>query len=311
MTEALHRELREWQQKSLAEMQTFSHATEIGDVVEAAQQYVRGKNLQDAVLAFALGHPFVKLTKLRETVLENARKYPLSHLMGATFLSGDGRVLAHKPPVINSAKNADEAAIEAEMISHARNVNWPFRVSAYIEPCRHQIYQEHHPSARELAFLVEHNPFIPPGHEALFLRGLHAGFRGDMMLSAHLLIPQLEESIRHVLRSSGVITSKLDSELVQEERLLGTLLAMPETLQFFGEDCVFEMRGVFCEKFGFDLRNRLAHGFLTTQDCFGADVFVAWWLILRLCAFQIYQRSQLQREDANPSKEASNLPTAS
>src|SRR5439155_22101691 len=108
---------------------------------------------------------------------------PLSHLMGATFLSGDGRVLAHKPPVINAAKNADEAAIEAEMISHARNVNWPFRVSAYIEPCRHEIYQEHRPSVHELAFLVQHNPFIPPGHEALFLGGLHAGFHGDMMVS--------------------------------------------------------------------------------------------------------------------------------
>lgn len=306
--EALHKELRDWQQHALTEMQTFSHATEIGDVIEASRNYVRGKNLQDAVIAFALGHPFIKLAELRETVLENAKKYPLSHLMTATFLSRDGRVLAHKPPILTFTKDPDEVAIDAEMISHARQINWPFRVSAYIEPCRYQINEEHRPSARDLAFLVEHNPFIPPGHEALFLRGLHAGLRGDMMLCAHMLVPQLEEALRYVLRRSGLITSKLDSELVQQERLLGTILAMPETAKIFGEDCVFELRGVFCEKFGFDLRNRLAHGFLTADECFGPDVFVAWWLILRLCTIPVHQVLQRRREEASPDKEAPDLP---
>jgi hypothetical protein len=204
-------------------------------------------------------------------------------LFGATYLSADGRVIAHKPPVSGDSHSISDEAMDAEIIIQAKDVDWPLRAQCYIDPGRRVIHQEHRPSLRDLGFLVEHNPFIPAGHEVLFLRGIHAGFTGDLVLCAHLLIPQVEESIRHVLRNRGIVTSKLDSKLVQEERLLGTLLAMPETIQVFGECAVFELRGILCEKLGFDLRNRLAHGFLGTDECFGVDVLNAWWLILRLC----------------------------
>jgi hypothetical protein len=122
-----------------------------------------------------------------------------------------------------------------------------------------------------------------------------------MMLCAHILIPQVEESIRHVLQRNGVVTSTLDSQLVQKERSLNELMLMPEAVQIFGEDNLFELRGVLCEKFGFDLRNRLAHGFLTAQECFGPEVLLAWWLILRLCAFPIYRELQRQKSgEAQP-----------
>jgi hypothetical protein len=301
-TQALHKQLLEWEQASLDEMQSTHHETDISKAVEAARKHVQGKNLPDAILAFALGHPLVKRSQLRERVIENAKKFPLSHLMGATYMSGDGRVLAHKPPVIGLDKNANEAGIEAEMISQARSIDWPLRVSAYIEPCRFEIQREHRPSLRDLAFLVEHSPFIPPGHEVLFLRGIYAGFQGDMILCAHILIPQVEESIRHILQRSGVVTSTLDSQLVQRERSLNELMLMPQAVQMFGEGNLFELRGVLCEKFGFDLRNRLAHGFLTTQECYGPEVLLAWWLILRFCAFPIYRALQQQGSTGKPGE---------
>jgi hypothetical protein len=62
---------------------------------------------------------------------------------------------------------------------------------------------------------------------------------------------------------------------------------MPQTTKVFGEAYVFELRGALCEKFGFDLRNRLAHGFLTESECYGADVVLIWWLVLRLCVYSV------------------------
>lgn len=297
----LHKQLREWQEASLAEMQTTHHETDISKAVEAARKHVKGKNLVEAILAFALGHPLSKPKQIRERVIESAKEFSFSHLFGSVHMASDGRVIGHKPPAIDLHKGVNETAMEAEMFSQAKMIDWPLRVSAYVDPCRFEIQQEHRPSLRDLAFLVEHNPFIPPGHEVLFLRGIHAGFQGDMMLCAHILIPQVEESIRHVLQRNGVVTSTLDSQLVQKERSLNELMLMPEAVQIFGEDNLFEMRGVLCEKFGFDLRNRLAHGFLTAQECFGPEVLLAWWLILRLCAFPIYRELQRQNSgDAQP-----------
>lgn len=134
------------------------------------------------------------------------------------------------------------------------------------------------------------NPFVPRGHEPLFLKGIIAGFRGDFDIVAHLLVPQIEESIRHVLQRAGYVTSKLDSKLIQEQRLFATLLAMPETAEIFGRDQVFELRGLLCEKTGCDLRNRLAHGILTYNQSWGSDVINLWWLVIRPVSFPIAER---------------------
>src|SRR5439155_511536 len=106
----------------------------------------------DAILAFALGHPLSKRRHLRERVIESARKFPLSHLFGTVHMANDGRVIAHKPPVIDLLKGGDVAALEAEMFSQAKMIDWPLRVGAYVEPCRFEIQKEHRPSLRDWRF---------------------------------------------------------------------------------------------------------------------------------------------------------------
>jgi hypothetical protein len=65
---------------------------------------------------------------------------------------------------------------------------------------------------------------------------------------------------------------------------------MPETTEIFGRDQVFELRGLLCEKTGCDLRNRLAHGFLTYTQCWDSDVMNVWWLVIRVISFPIAER---------------------
>jgi len=298
MIAAYHKQLRKWQIASATERQASTHEMDISGLVESARKHISGKSLRDAVMTFALDHALAKPKELRQRIVESIEQFPLSLMLSSSLMSNDGRLLVHKPPVIGPRHGIDETGMSAEMFSQARTIDWPLRVNAFIEPGRLQILNEHRPSQRDLVFLVEQNPFVPPGHEDLFLRGLHAGFHGDLIVCAHLIIPQIEEAIRHVLQRSGIVTSKLSSKLVQEERLLGVLLSLPETTHIFGEEMVFELRGVLCEKFGFDLRNRLAHGFLTTSGCFAPEVLLAWWLVLRLCCFPIYCELEQANLDA-------------
>ena len=294
---ALHKALIEWQQKSTAEMQSFTHETDVSQLVEGARKHMEGKSLQDATFAMALGHPVINCDELRKRVLENANRFPLTTLFAGSLLASDGRVIGHKPSGFTSSAEEREKFIEAEMFHQAAQIDWSLRAQAYIDVCRRQIWTAHRPTLRDLQFLVLQNPFIPRGHEPMFLKGIAAGFRGDFDIVAHLLVPQIEESIRHVLKNAGHITSKLDSKLIQEQRLLGTLLAMPETIELFGKDQVFEMRGLLCEKTGHDLRNRLAHGFLTYNQCWNSDVMNVWWLVIRLVSFPIAERSGVLTRD--------------
>jgi hypothetical protein len=278
----LHKTLLDLQIKSRDEMQTHSHETNISELVESARQRVAGLSLNDAVFAMALGHGSINVEALRDRVIKQADEFPLASLFAVTMIASDGRVVGHKPSMIHSTGAQQEAAIEAEMFHQATLIDWGLRAQAYIDVCRRQISDEHRPSYKDLQFLVLQNPFVPPGHEALYLKGIVCGFRGEFDYAAHLLVPQIEESIRHVLKCAGHVTSKLDAKLIQQERSLGTLLEMPETIEVFGKNHVFELRGILCADFGFGLRNRLAHGFLTYNESWGIDVVNLWWLVIRL-----------------------------
>lgn len=286
----LHKTLLEWQTKSLGEMQSHAHESDVSEMIEIAQKNVSGKSLREAIFAMAIGHNPINTDALRKRVLKQIDEFPLANLFDVTMMDSDGRVIANKQSVSNASEENREAAIEAEMFHQAAQIDWSLRAQAYIDVSRRQIWNEHLPNHKDLEFLVLQNPFIAPGHEGLFLKGIVCGFRGEFDFAAHLLVPQIEESIRHVLKQAGHVTSKLDAKLIQQQRLLGTLLGMPETVEIFGKNHVFELRGLLCEKFGCDLRNKLAHGFLTYNDCWGADVLNLWWLVIRFLCIPLRNR---------------------
>ena len=160
-------------------------------------------------------------------------------------------------------------------------------VQVLIEPARQQLIAEHAARRVDLFFLVQDNPFVPFGREGLFLRGLHAGLHGDIVLALHLLLPQVENSIREIFTAHGVITSKLESDATQDERDLGWMLTRPEMAKIFGEGMAFDLRGLLVERFGLNLRNDIAHGLLAESQMITPGAIYAWWLILRLCCIPI------------------------
>lgn len=302
----LHLTLLDWQEKARQEMSVHHEDLDISKMVEAAHRSLEGKDLRHSILTMAIGHPPIKKKALSERVLVLTKKHPLSAIFASSMLSDDGRVIARKPGGLSTDAATQEEYLTAEMFRQASEVDWPLRSQAFIDVCRRNIWETHRPRLDELRFLVVHNPFVPPGHELLYLKGILAGFRGEFDVAAHLLVPQIEESIRFVLKGRGIVTSKLDSKLIQEQRLLGTLLSLPETIEMFGEDHIFELRGLLCEKFGYDLRNQLAHGFLTYQGCWSDAVINVWWLVIRFLCIPVATASthtshqeNVQKPDAN------------
>jgi hypothetical protein len=225
--------------------------------------------------------------------------------MGAVIVDSQGRTTAKKESLFNLKGEAAEQALEAEAFSHATRFHWPLRVNGFIEPAREQILNDHKPTLQDLFFIVRNNPFIPPGHERLFLRGLHAGFHGDFAVATHLLTPQIENSLRYVLESNGVDVSNLMSDGTQPVKVLGAIFGMAETKQIFGEPLCFELRGCLIEKTGFDFRNRVAHGFVHEGECYSTAGVTVWWLVLRICLMPIFQTiAEKQKAPSAPPADA-------
>jgi hypothetical protein len=253
------------------------------DVQQAAVAHVSGHDFQKAILRFALFGSPTNVEELKENERNNSEDTIWDKLFGANRLDRDGKISEIMPAMGLVGDDPDQVAFRQKLVQTASMTTWPTAVDWRIEPARFTIAQEHSIRLKDLAFLVTNNPFIPAGHEGIYLRGIQAGFFGDWLVAMHLLIPQLEASLRHVLQQYGVVTSTLDSDGTQKERDINQLLWDSKADEIFGADILFDLRGILIERFGCNMRNEMAHGLIYEGGFYRAESIYLWWLVIRLC----------------------------
>lgn len=271
-------------EKSLSEMSV--HKTQSGDLSELisfARTAVTGKSAINALSAFVNLHQGVDTNKLRSQVTDRMRQFPLSAMFASTHVSRDGRVVAKRPALSlgGSPSTDDEIAIRAEMIRDYDTLV-EIVVRSYIWPALEEILLEHRLRERDFVELARQSPIVPENRDALFGKALFAGYERDYVVALHLIIPQVEHMVRVQLKYAGATTTNLDKDGIQNENGLSTLMALPEADQIFGPNLAFEIRALFCDAFGANLRNELAHGLLEDGDFHSSKAIYAWWLMLRL-----------------------------
>jgi Domain of unknown function (DUF4209) len=290
--EEVHKLLLQYQEESLKELVTHSHATDISDLAEHARAHVRGKDLQDALFALSLLGSPSNVSQLRKQVQEQAHESPLYHVLSPTVMNEMGKVVAHRTVSVLSS-NLDEAeeATRFEMNKNASR-HQSFHAQAYIEPAKEQINLEHSVQIDDLLAVLVNSPFIPPDREYLFAKGLYAGLVGDFFTSTHILIPQVENSIRYLLWRRGIITSGLDDSGIQNEYNLNSTLYHPELGSIFDENTLFDLKCLLVERSGSNLRNRMAHGLISDNEFSSPLMSYLWWFTLRLCCLPILIHQQ-------------------
>jgi len=279
----LRKKAVQYQSQTKQEMQVHEHRFDISAGVEQAVKQVTVSDFREALRLLSFSVPLINPKKLREAVLNDASESVWASIVDTSLVDNSGRVTANLGNIPREGGTNQEANIENRMFRRAADIDWPVRAEVFIEPARRQVWSQHLPTQRDFNFLVLDNPFVPPGHEGIFRRGLYHGLQGDFLLSSHLLTPQVENSIRYVLEQRGVDVSNLNSDLTQPVKLLGPLLDISETKRFFGEELHFEFRGLLIEKTGYSFRNDIAHGFLQEINCYGPGAQNLWWLVLRIC----------------------------
>ena len=115
------------------------------------------------------------------------------------------------------------------------------------------------------------------------------------MTSAALLVPQLENSFRHILYGLELITKSHQAGKqeykIELQWFLNTLLER----KWIGNKMFFNLEMLLCDD-SFNIRNELAHGLLSDSRCDQADVMVLNW-----CIF-FFAFDHLIREDLRSTK---------
>ena len=278
---SLRAELRDLQDEGLDEFISQPIPLDLEEDRQAAFDLYANFDLAEALLQFALIVGPTDPEALREEARENLNRFVSKRLFGNTYSDLEGKTTSETGA---PADEPSDAWFKEDALA-SLDIHRAIAVGGSIDPARQAISDRFPIEQRHFSAIVAASPFIPSGHEYLFALGFARFFQGDLASAVYLLTPLIEHGIRHVMLNSGVDTSKMKPNLLQQDRTLSALLTSelrPDMDRIFGADLMFDVEMLFVHQPGPALRHQVAHGMLPAGGCFHHNAGYGCWLVYRL-----------------------------
>lgn len=273
---------------------------DISESIEAAKAHVAGKaSLEEGLMYFAGLYSGPQHSALKSSAQETVQNSLIGSLFGSTQMSSDGRVVGKTPPMNINAGDDDSSnqAILNRQIQQHFGIETQLVIEGKILPALRQLLMEHRVTKELLKALCHHSPIVPEDREYLLGYALWLGFEHDFGNAIHLLCPQVEHIVRIQLKEAGAHTSNIDRDGIENENGLSTLLELPEAVEVFGTNLCFELKSIFTDSLGANLRNEVAHGLLDDSSSCSLSAIYAWWMVLRLVVNSLIGASNSSAEE--------------
>ena len=284
----LETRLRDAQASIRDEMGVISTPVDLTPLVTETRRLVGGLGLAQALAEFATLSDSPDPDELRNDTVKLAEENPLFGLMPASMVDEEGKVVAKSPGLAGDEDDSDLAL--HHLIARIETLRRQSDVQGMIEPARRLIHREHPLDHSDFRLLAEMSPFVPADRGAVFALGFTRFFGGDFVSALHILVPQLENSLRFLLKQAGVEPSAIHSDMTQENRTLSVLLTRHrDSLEAtIGAAIVYEIETLFVFPGGPTIRHQVAQGLMSGNDCYGTDAIYACWFIFRLCCLPLF-----------------------
>jgi hypothetical protein len=284
---ALEAELRRLQKASLKQMGRFEVDLQLGDSRAKITEHFTKLSLSDALKQFALLTRSRDPARLRIEALKAAKSAPLMAMMPAVHVDSEGRTESKSAGAPHEGE--PNQAWFNRIIGQFEQVHRARTVAGAIDPARLAIQARFGIVERHFNAIVGLSPFIPDTQKPIVALGFARFFQGDFISATHLLVPQLEPCLRHLLKINGHDPSKRRDDSTEEHlSLSGIYLRFrPELDEILTPAIASEIDLLFNAKPGPELRHELAHGQISAAGCFHEDAYYANWLIYHLCCLLI------------------------
>lgn len=255
------KQIEEAQSHILEEMHVIkTKPIDISSAVDMVLSSIRNtQSVKQAVIAIG---DLVHIYRRDELFKYVEKDGSMANLFPSARVDHRGRLMYTLPPLSMGEKlDIDDECVCLHMWDKAR---WLQELNADIilKHAFAELNQLYQYSEEDLDFLVNNNAIIPSGREKIIRKGLYFGLQGDLYAAVHILIPQVESIIRHLVDMCGGNTFYIDKDGNANDYLIGTLLSSQELNDCYDNDILFCLKGLLDKKEGSNLRNEVAHGFL-------------------------------------------------
>jgi len=291
-TKEVYAQLRECQQRSVQCMGWITtKILNASELIEGARNWVAGKPLREALLALATVIQVTDFEQEIRIVRESMEKYPFQYLFGSNMIDRSGRVVGRTRGTFTTNNNEFDKALWDRVV---QNVTLGYQLDAQtgVCPAINQLTFEHSFRLEDMVDVVIHNPFVHPRREELFAKGFLAGLQWNFAENFSILVPHIENYLRHILDESGHEVMTRDKHGLDNFIQMGKILSdrRQDLEMLMDTDIVRELRVLFLDQNGPDIRNRIAHGLMSHDDFFAHASIYAWWFIFHLTICPVRNR---------------------
>lgn len=307
--DAAHKRLVKIQKEIPKIMVPFSVELDIKGVIDNLKANMEGLSFEECVIRLTQMFVFEKQEDIKKSVIEEFKDNPISHLFGKSLINAQGQTVLALHPLDIHDPEKDPKLMELHMYQNAlekQKVAGDIWVKNALIIIRDKFVID----KSMVEFLVKDNPIIPDGRERIFQSGLYMFLNGDYYEALHILAPQVENLFRNIAREVGGLTVTLEKDGSSMEKVLSSILSLPELVDCYDNDILFTFRGLLNEQAGANIRNEIAHGIISEYACstgvclyFGVAVIKLLSLTSASC-YQILKNSEKLKHFEMPRKDA-------
>ena len=220
--------------------------------VENMSNFIGGVSLEESIIRWL---SYFDVFPTYEYIVNNAKNEPVSfaeQLFPISFLDEDGNV------TYQTSNDTAEEKIEGRILKNFR-LYISFDVQIYVRNGIILLYNEHSFTLEDIQNIISNSPFIPKQNILIFSKAFYYFLRFEMLEAVTLLIPQIENSLRHILsplKNTDVIRADgRELSVIDIERLL----SLCKELKLLTDTESFYLETILCHPV-FALRHVIAHG---------------------------------------------------
>ncbi|WNY24944.1 DUF4209 domain-containing protein [Methanolapillus millepedarum] len=244
-------DIREYGQDIESELRTHDFLYKFPpEKIKKHIEYMTSNDIDDFIQKFIKTGKGPSKKEAKDYVLSQKEETPFYYLMSQMLLGENGQIIAK----VGSLEDDIEGHAVLHISQRLSFSSYFLRIGIDAAIEKFGLNKDH------IIKFISNSPIISEEQLTIIEIGLDAYFKNDFIVSIHLLIPQIEASLRTLVEYGGGTVYKISRNGYNQLRTLDDLLRDPLIEESFGEDVANYLRIVLTEQRGWNIRNDVCHG---------------------------------------------------
>lgn len=210
------------------------------------------------VLLFYMVQYLPRLDDEKRRLKEKTERSPLLEMVSTVVIDSYGNPISR----VGVGSHAEQQRLYFSMYENMR-FEIPF-MHLHITKMK----EEGKMTIESMMSMFEGSMLITDDHRYIVRKGFEAYLNENYLVCCHLLVPQLEAAVRRLFALGGINIMRAKGDPIEgnEYRSLDSLLDSDDAINIMGEDMANYLRNVLTSQYGWNIRNLVSHGLLSSDS---------------------------------------------